>query len=200
MEPVCNKCGWSGGHLKQHESLLLCNKCAPLPSSEDVKRKLIEVSQSRREEQRQRFARRTNPAEYLEDLSADKPEFFKALEEYQAGNYTLVDGGYDSFLAWAADRVYHGGYEVPDWMEKKFRARCAYYCEQRASGYDLVSFERGGHQVDELISMCYEVVTALNEKSVEILASIRDQYKKRGWISPKQLSMLRVIREKGLEH
>ena len=121
MEPVCNKCGWTGHQLKQYDKLVLCGRCTPFPTSEEIKKKLLTLSNNRREEQRRRFASRANPEEYLEELSADKPEFFKALEEYRAGNYTLIDGGYDSFLAYVADRVYHNMYEIPDWLEKKFR-------------------------------------------------------------------------------
>jgi len=199
MEPVCNKCGWAGTPLEEHGKLILCDRCAPTPSPEKIKKKMLTFSVKRREDQRKIFAKRANPEGYLEELSADKPEFFKALEEYRAGNFTLVDGGYDNFLAYVTDRVYHGMYEIPDWMEKKFRDRCSYYCEQRASGHDLVQFERAGVAVDEAIFMCQEIRSNLNEKNKEMLSSIANQYKKRGWISPKQLNMLRVIREKGIE-
>jgi len=199
---LCNECGWEDPEkdFTVRGAITLCRYCSqPDLSPESVRRerlkaKLKKRSTERRDKMEERLTRAMDP-DYMEKLSADSPEFFKALQEFEEGNYDLEDGTKDGFLSFVSRRV-QSGEIIESFMEKKFRDRCSYYCEQRYSGEDLKPFEMKGEQVEEAFQTCFAREDLLPEKDQTILKSIRAQYLKRGWITAKQLLMLHIFREK----
>jgi len=205
MNNICNNCGWEKPPFTQKDAIQLCTHClrelhGEEPTKLDLRARMKEQSHQRlsqlRSEESIRHANLADP-QFHEKLSMDHPEFYRALEEYDAGNFTLIDGTQDPLLLWISGKV-HNGYELPNWGMDSFRKRCAYYCEQRYSGEEMEPYQQTGSSVQEAVGAIEGPLRegTLSKKDATIAKSIKDQYALKKWLTKKQVKMLNILREK----
>lgn len=184
-------------------ALNVCVSCAGTCLPEEVRtdaqgRFQQEESERRLAAKRKEIARGEGSeghGDFLEELSADHPEFFKALTEFQEGAFVMDDGSQDPEMTRIVVGVVMG--KIPILTKRdRFRKLANYYHEQIRTGEPVLPYKRSGAEitalVDEVLGLMPQLVKT-RDKAREAADGICKFFKDREYLTMKQVNVLQSI-------
>ena len=140
----------------------------------------------------------TEMGDYLDELSVEEPEFWKVLQEFCGGNFTLQSGDEDEVLKSIATQVLKG--RPPSVKQIKFfKRRVEHYLTARSQGRPLQtpeSLQKRGTKVINLLETASHSKGRMDNKGREIVDSMLGFHKDRGYLTERQFSALESMVER----
>lgn len=129
---------------------------------------------------------------YVEDLSLTEPEFVKYLEEFLAGEFTLVSKEQDEMLT-SISEVLFAGKKLTKKQIDVFKSRCSYYLDLIRKKEELKEptfIRKSGDEVLVLFENLEDNQKDFSTREKRIITDIAEYYQGHGSISEKQFSYL----------